>query len=53
MDYDVSITVRKGKIVFPADKSAARKLLQFLVEERFRGAMTETLYETNSKRKAD
>ena len=51
--YDVSITVRKGKIVFPADKSAARKLLQFLVEERFRGAMTETLYETNSKRKAD
>ena len=51
--YDVSITIQKGKIGFPADKSASKKLLQFLNEELFRGAITETLYETNSKRQPD
>ena len=51
--YDVSITIRKGKIVFPAAKSAAKKLLQFLNEELFQGAITNTLYETNSKKQAD
>lgn len=52
-EYDVDVHVSKGKIVFPADKPAAKKLLQFLNEERFRGPITETLYETNSKREAD
>lgn len=51
--YDVDIHTSRGKIVFPADKSAAKKLLQFLNEELFRGPITETLYETNSKREAD
>lgn len=51
--YDIEIHISKGKIVFPADKSAAKKLLQFLNEELFRGPITEELYETNSKRKAD
>jgi len=51
--YDVEIKVSKGRIVFPADRPAAKKLLQFLNEELFRGAITETLYETNSKREAD
>jgi hypothetical protein len=51
--YDVKIHVSKGKIVFPVDRPAAKKLLQFLNEELFRGAITETLYETNSKREAD
>lgn len=51
--YDVDVRIREGKIVFPADKAAAKKLLQFLNEEIFRGAITETLYETNSKREAD
>ena len=51
--YDVSITIVDDKIVFPTDKSESKKLLQFLNEERFRGAITDTLYETNSKRKAD
>ena len=51
--YDVSIHISNGKIVFPSDKLAAKKLLQFLNEELFRGAITETLYETNSKRQAD
>lgn len=51
--YDVAIRVSKGKIVFPAEKAAAKKLLQFLNEELFRGAITEKLFETNSKREAD
>lgn len=51
--YDVDVQVKGSKIVFPADKAAAKRLLQFLNEELFRGAITETLYETNSKREAD
>lgn len=51
--YDLTIQISKGKIVFPAEKTAAKKLLQFLNEELFRGAITETLFETNSKREAD
>lgn len=52
-DYDVEIHIKDGKIVFPADRAAAKRLLQFLNEELFRGAITETLYEVNSKREAD
>jgi hypothetical protein len=51
--YDVAIQVSKGKIVFPAERTTAKKLLQFLNEELFRGAITEKLFETNSKREAD
>jgi hypothetical protein len=51
--YDVDIHIANGRLVFPAKKPAAKKLLQFLNEELFRGAITETLYETNSKREAD
>lgn len=51
--FDVEIHVQKGKLVFPEDRPSAKKLLQFLNEELFKGAITETLYETNSKREAD
>ena len=51
--FDVEIEVTHGRIVFPADKRSGKKVLQFLNEELFRGAITETLYETNSKREAD
>lgn len=51
--YDVDIHTDHGRIIFPSEKSAAKKLLLFLNEEIFRGAITETLYETNSKREAD
>jgi hypothetical protein len=51
--YEVELKVEKNRIVFPADKQAAKRLLQFLNEELFRGAITEKLYETNSKREAD
>lgn len=51
--YEIDIKIKGNKIVFPADKSAAKRLLQFLNEELYRGPITETLYETNSKREAD
>ncbi len=51
--YDVAIQLDGDKIIFPKDKVASKKLLQFLNEEIFRGPITETLYETNSKREAD
>lgn len=51
--YEVDVQLKGSKIVFPADKTAAKRLLQFLNEELFRGPITETLYETNSKREAD
>lgn len=51
--YEVDLQVSDEKIVFPAEKHEAKRLLQFLNEELFRGAITETLYETNSKREAD
>ncbi|WP_353220779.1 Kiwa anti-phage protein KwaB-like domain-containing protein [Salinisphaera sp. S4-8] len=51
--YEINIAVDEGKIVFPSDRTEAKRLLQFLNEEIFRGAITETLYETNSKREAD
>ena len=51
--YSVDLKLSNGKIVFPADRAGAKKVLQFLNEERFRGPITETLYETNSKRQAD
>ncbi|MBL0323180.1 MAG: DUF4868 domain-containing protein [Ignavibacteria bacterium] len=51
--YDVGIHIDDGKIVFPDDRASAKKLLQFLNEELFKGPITETLFETNSKREAD
>ncbi|MXW63929.1 MAG: hypothetical protein F4Y00_09415 [Bacteroidetes bacterium SB0662_bin_6] len=51
--YAVNIRLKGDQIVFPADRAEAKRLLQFLNEELFRGAITETLYETNSKREAD
>jgi hypothetical protein len=51
--YDIEIKLQSGKIVFPEDHLSAKKLLQFLNEELFKGAITETIYETNSKREAD
>lgn len=51
--YEINVQVKGDKIVFPADKTEARRLLQFLNEELFRGVITKTLYETNSKREAD
>ncbi|NQD93986.1 DUF4868 domain-containing protein [Pseudomonas sp. CrR25] len=53
LDIQIDLTAGQDRIVFPADKAPAKKLLQFLNEELFRGAITERLFETNSKRIAD
>ena len=50
--HNVSIKVSNSEIVFPADKAESKRVLQFLNEELYRGPITETLYETNSKREA-
>ena len=52
-NFDINIKVKDDKIVFPTDNVEAKKLLQLLNEEIFRGALTDDLYETNSKKKAD
>ncbi len=41
------------KLVFPKEKPEARRLLQFLNEELYKGPITEILYETNSNRAAE
>ena len=51
-DYQVQVVVRDDRIVFPEDMGEARRLLQLLNEERFLGPITQTLFETNSKRPA-
>lgn len=51
--HDVDIQVVDERVVFPSDRNQAKRLLQFLNEEIFRGAITNTLFETNSKRKTD
>ncbi|MDA0426046.1 Kiwa anti-phage protein KwaB-like domain-containing protein [Stutzerimonas frequens] len=53
LDIQIDNSTGQDRIVFPADKAPAKKLLQFLNEELFRGAITERLFETNSKRIAD
>lgn len=49
-DYQLDIPERNGKIVFPSARAEQKKVLQFLCEEVFRGALTATIYETNSKK---
>jgi hypothetical protein len=51
--YKVDIPASNGRVVFPADKVAAERLLLFLNEQLLRGAISETLYETNSNLDTD
>ena len=53
LDIQIDNSTGQDRIVFPAEKAPAKKLLQFLNEELFWGATTERLFETNSKRIAD
>ena len=50
---NVPMEIEDNRIVFPSERGAAKRLLQFLVEELYKGPITDTLYETNSKRQAD
>jgi len=52
VEIGIQGTGAAAKIVFPSDKTAAKRLLQFLNEELYKGPLTDTLYETNSKRAA-
>ena len=47
--FDVSIHLKEGKIVFPSDYRSAKKLLQFLNEDLYRGVFTGTVYDAKSK----
>jgi hypothetical protein len=44
------VSTHQGKIIVPANRADAKKLLHFLDEGFYRGAMTGTPYITNSKR---
>jgi hypothetical protein len=52
-EHRLDLELDNNRIVFPSEKFRARRLLQFLNEEVFRGPITDTLFETNSKRKTD
>ena len=51
-EIGVSIQVEKNQIVIPTDKKQRKILLGFLDEEVYKGAFTNTVYQTNSKKKA-
>lgn len=48
----VEIIVKNKKVVIPTDKKERRIVLGFLDEEVYKGAFSQNLYQTNSKRKA-
>jgi hypothetical protein len=50
VDIEIDSSTGEDRIIFPSEKAPAKKLLQFLNEEIYIGAITDTLYETNSKR---
>lgn len=52
-DCRMEIPEQNGKLVFPSTRAEQKKVLQFLCEEIFRGALTATIYETNSKKPRD
>lgn len=45
----IEITIRDGRLVYPEDKTEARRFVQFLCEEIYRGPITNTVFSTNSK----
>ena len=51
--YPVVVQIEGDRVVFPAERAEARRLLQFLNEELFRGPLTREVYETNSKKRAN
>ena len=51
-DLNVGIRIKGGRIVFPEDRKEVKKILLFLNERVFRGSITDTVFETNSKKPA-
>lgn len=52
---DIALDTANGqeRIRFPSEKAAAKRLLQFLNEELYKGPITANIYETNSRHRAD
>lgn len=50
---DIEVELKDNKIMFPEEPSESKKFLQLLNEELFKGVITDTIYETNSKKPAD
>lgn len=48
----IELSVKDKKIVIPTNKKERRIVLGFLDEEVYKGAFSQTIYQTNSKRKA-
>lgn len=48
----IELAVVNKQIVIPSDKAERRIVLGFLDEEVYKGAFSQTIYQTNSKRKA-
>lgn len=48
----IDVIVKDGKLILPTDKRERRLVLSFLDEEVYKGVFSQTLYQTNSKRKA-
>ena len=49
-EYGITLETKDERIVFPSDKSSAKKLLRFLNEDYFKGAITGMLYQTRLKK---
>ncbi len=47
----IEVTIEKGKLELPADKKKLKEILGFLDDEVYKGAFSEEIYITNSKRK--
>ncbi len=48
----IELSIKDKRIVIPTDKKERRIVLGFLDEEVYKGAFSQTIYQTNSKRKA-
>lgn len=48
----IELSVKDKKIVIPSEKKERRIVLGFLDEEVYKGAFSQTIFQTNSKRKA-
>ena len=46
----LDIALENGAMVFPADRREVKSILRFLNENRYAGPLTQTPYETNSRR---
>lgn len=49
-EHEFPIVIEQNRILFPANRADAKKLLHFLDEGFYRGALSGTAYITNSKR---